>query len=199
MRRRAVGLGLVVLSAVVLAACKNGDGPRLSAAQLTERGDAVCVTLDNDVKALADSLPVSITFTPDQMQDYYTRIVPLVDKAVASFKKLVPPKDLEAAYESALAQVDIDRKTLEGATRSPEAAKNLFDTRVDPFTATGQKLAAAGITACGGTAPSGSSSGSSTGGATSSSTSTATTAKPETSGSPTSAGSTTTTTTTTTK
>lgn len=154
MRKRAVGLGLVAVAFVALAACGGGGKDRLTAAQLTAKGDAVCVTLDNDVKALADSLPTSITFPPEQMQAYYKRIVPLIDKAVTSFKALTPPKDLEAAYDSALVQVDIDRKTLVGATSSPAAAKNLFDTRVDPFTATGQKLAAAGITACGGTAPS---------------------------------------------
>lgn len=155
--QRRVGLGLVVMACVALAGCGGGGGggkDRLTAAELTAKGDAVCVTLDNDVKALADSLPTSITFPPEQMQAYYKRIVPLIDKAVKSFKALKPPKDLEGAYESALVQVDIDRKTLVGATSSPAAAKNLFDTRVDPFTATGQKLAAAGITACGGTAPS---------------------------------------------
>lgn len=152
MGKRAVGLGLAVLAFVALGACGGGGAKRLTAAALTAQGDAVCTTLDSDVKALADKLPVSITFTPEQMQDYFTRILPLIDKAVASFKKLEPPKDLEAAYDSALTQEEIDRKTLEGATKSPAAAKNLFDAQVDPFTATGQKLAAAGITACGGTA-----------------------------------------------
>ena len=172
MRNRAVGLGLVVLACVALVACGGDEKDRLTADELTAKGDAVCVTLDNDVKALADTLPVSITFTPEQMQDYYKKIVPLVDKAVASFKALEPPKDLEAAFDSALAQVDIDRKTLVGATGSPAAAKNLFDTRVDPFTATNQKLAAAGITACGGTASSGSGSSATTSSTTPSTTTT---------------------------
>ena len=189
MRTRAVGLGLVVAACVALAACGEDDTQRLTAEQLTTQGDAVCVKLDNDVKALADTLPVSITFTPQQMQDYYKQIVPLLDQAVLSFKKLVPPEDLEAAYESALTQVEIDRKTLVGATSSPAAAKNLFDTRVDPFTATGQKLAAAGITACGGTAPSAPKL--EGGGSTPTTAGTATT-KPAATGSPTTAGTTTT-------
>lgn len=176
MRKRAVGLALVVLACVALAACGGDEKDRLTAAQLTAKGDAVCATLDNDVKALADSLPVSITFTPEQMQDYYKKIVPLVDKAVASFRALEPPKDLEAAYDAALVQVDLDRKIFVGATGSPAAAKNLFDTRVDPFTATNQKLAAAGITACGGTASSGTGS---------SATTSPTTAAPAATGSPT--------------
>lgn len=155
MRRRAVGLAMVVLACVALVGC-GSDKKRLTAADLTAQGDAVCTTLDGDVKALADTFPVTVNFTPKQMQDFYRKIVPLVDKAVASFKALTPPKDLEKAYQSALTQIGIDRTTLSGATSSEAAAKNLFDTQVDPFTATNQKLAAAGITACGGTPPAGS-------------------------------------------
>lgn len=147
MGKRAVGLGLVVLACAVLVAC-GGDGTkRLTAAELTSRGNAVCAKLDTDVKAVADGF-TGITFTPQQMQDFYTKIVRLVDNAVTSFKALEPPKDLEQVYDSALNQVAIDRTTLAGATKSAAAAKNLFDTGVDPFTATNQKLAAAGITAC---------------------------------------------------
>lgn len=163
MRKRAVGLGLAVLLSMGLAACSDdgdggaggnggGGGDRLSAAELATQGDAVCTKLDNDVKGLADSFPVSVDFTNEQMQEYYMKVLPLVDGAVTSFKALKPPEDLEQAFEAALAQLAIDRQTLEGATASPEAARNLFDTQVDPFTATNQKLAAAGITACGGTA-----------------------------------------------
>lgn len=150
MRTRAVGLGLVVLAGIATAACGGSDTKRLTAAELTARGNAVCTTLDGEVKALADSFPASITFTPEQMQDFYKKILPLVDKAVAGFEELEPPADLEPAFDSALEQVKTDRRTLAGATNSPQAAKNLFDTGVDPFTATNQKLAAAGITACGG-------------------------------------------------
>lgn len=152
MGMRAVGLGLAALAGLALVAC-GSDDERLTAAELTTRGDAVCKALQVDALALGDSFPVSITFTPEQMQDYYTKLLPLVDKAVAGFKALEPPKDLEGAFDSALTQVAIDRTTLKGATSSPAAAKNLFDTGVDPFTATNQKLAAAGITACGGTPP----------------------------------------------
>lgn len=149
MGKRAVGLGLALLAGgMSLAAC-GGDEKRLTAAELTTKGNAVCAKLDADVKKLADTLPVSISFTPDQMQTFYTKILPLLDRAVAGFKKLEPPKDLEDAYDSALDQIQIDRRTLAGATNSPEAAKNLFDTGVDPFTATDQKLRAAGITGCG--------------------------------------------------
>ena len=154
MRKRAVGLGLALLLSVGLGACKDDDGGgggggRLSAAELTTQGNAVCATLDAEVKKLLDSFPVSIDFTNEQMQEYYTKVLALVDNAVASFKKLRPPSDLQSSLEAALAQLDIDRKTLAGATASPEAARNLFDTQVDPFTATNQKLATAGITACG--------------------------------------------------
>lgn len=152
MGKRAVGIGLVVLVCTALAACgDDGGGTRLTAAELTAKGDAVCTKLDDDVKALATTLPVSITFTPDQMKEFYTKLVPLLDQAVTGFKALAPPEDLETAFDSALEQIEIDRRTLVGATSSPEAARNLYDTQVDPFTATNQKLAAAGITACGGT------------------------------------------------
>lgn len=160
MRKRAVGLGLALLLSAGVAACSDDDGDgggggggdRLSAAELATQGDAVCAKLDTDVKGLADSFPVSVDFTNEQMQEYYTKILPLIDAAVTGFKALRPPEDLENAFEAALAQADIDRQTLSGGTASPEAARNLFDTQVDPFTATSQKLAAAGITACGGTA-----------------------------------------------
>ena len=162
MRKRAVGLGLALLLCAALGACNDDDGgdggggDRLSAAELTAQGDAVCAKLQTEVTALTDSFPVSIDFTPQQMQEYYTKLLPLVDGAITSFKALKPPEDLEGAYEAAMAQIDIDRQTLAGATASPEAARNLFDTGVDPFTATNQKLAAAGITSCGGTPPAGS-------------------------------------------
>lgn len=157
MGKRALGLGLVVAVSLALAGCGD-DGTRLTAQELAAKGNAACTNLDKDVKALADSFPVSLNFTPEQMQDFYRKIVPLVDKAVADFKKLDPPKDLEGAFDSAMEQIDIDKRTLVGATASPEAAKRLFDTGVDPFTATNQKLAAAGITACGGTPAGGESS-----------------------------------------
>ena len=162
MGERAVRLGLAALACMALVACGGDDEERLTATELTAKGNAVCTKLDSDVKALADTLPVSISFTPEQMQDFYSKIVPLLEKAVASFEELDPPEDLADTYQSALDQIEIDRRTLEGATESPEAAKNLFDTQVDPFTATNQKLAAAGITAC----REGSSSGTEGGGAT---------------------------------
>ncbi|MGI8684324.1 MAG: hypothetical protein ACR2MO_04410 [Acidimicrobiales bacterium] len=150
--KRAVGLGLVVLACMALVACGNdgdGGGERLSAAQLTTKGDAVCEKLDADVKTAADTVETGITFTPEKMQEFYTKLLPVIDDAVEGFKALEPPQDLEDAYDSAIEQIQIDRKTLAGATNSPDAAKKFYDTGVDPFTATGQKLAAAGITACG--------------------------------------------------
>jgi len=147
--KRAVGVGLSVLACMALVACGDGGKDRLTAAELTTKGNAVCTTLDSEVKKLADTFPVSISFTPEQMQEFYSKILPLLDRAVAGFKDLEPPEDLEGAYDSAIDQIEIDRRTLAGATNSPAAAKNLFDTQVDPFTATNQKLAAAGITACG--------------------------------------------------
>lgn len=149
MQKRAVGLGLVIAALLTMVAC-GSDKKRLTSAELTTQGNAVCTKLDTEVKALADTFPVTVTFTPAQMQDFYKKILPLVDKAVSGFKSLTPPKDLEDVYDAALTQVGLDRKTLAGATNSPEAAQKLFDVQEDPFTATNQKLAAAGITACGG-------------------------------------------------
>lgn len=155
MRKRAVGLGLVVLAMLALAGC-GGNTKRLTAAQLTAQGNAVCTGFDAKLKAVVESFPPSLDFPPAQMQDFWKKLLPLVDDAIASFKALTPPKDLEVAYRAALDQFGIDRRTLEGGTQSPAAAKNLFDTGVDPFTATNQKLATAGITACGGTPEAGS-------------------------------------------
>lgn len=159
MRKRAVGLGLALLLSVGLGACSDDDdgggggGGRLTGAELATKGDAVCTKLEADVQALVDTFPVSADFTNQQMQDFYTKLLPLVDGAEASFKALRPPDDLEEALDAALAQFTIDRQTLAGATASPEAARNLYDTGVDPFTATNQKLAAAGIKACSDSAP----------------------------------------------
>lgn len=154
MGKRAVGLGLVVLACMALVACSNdgdggsGSGDRLTAAELTTKGNAVCARLKKDVLAAADTVETGITFTAEKMQEFNTKLLPVVDRAIAGFQALKPPADLEPALDSAIEQAEIDRKTLAGATTSPEAARNYFDTGVDAFTATGQKLAAAGITAC---------------------------------------------------
>lgn len=154
MRTRSIFAGLVVIACLGLAACSNDDDPgggggdRLSAAELATRGDAVCTKLDADVKELASQFDNTIIFTPAQMLDLYKKTLPLVDEAIASFKELNPPTNLEAKYDEALAQLDTDRKTLADATASEEAAKKLFDAGVDPFTDSNEKLAAVGITAC---------------------------------------------------
>jgi len=150
--KRAVGLGLVVMACMALVACNDdgggGSGDRLTAAELTTKGNAVCAKLKQDVLAAADTVETGITFTAEKMQEFNTKLLPVVDRAIAGFKALKPPADLEPALDSAIEQAEIDRKTLAGATTSPEAARNYFDTGVDAFTATGQKLAAAGITGC---------------------------------------------------
>lgn len=151
MGKLAVGLGVAMLASMALVACNDdggGGGDRLTAAELTTQGNAVCTKLKADVVAAADTVETGITFTADKMQELYTKLVPELDKAIAGFKDLKPPEDLEAALDSAIEQAEIDRKTLVGATASPEAARNFYDIGVDPFTATGQKLAAAGITEC---------------------------------------------------
>lgn len=153
MGKRAVELGLVVLACLALAGCSDdkgggGGGDRLTAAELTTQGNAVCTAVKEDVVAAADTVETGITFTPEKMQEFYTKLVPVLDKAIAGFKKLNPPEDLEPALDSAIEQAELDQKTLVGATNSQEAAKNFYDVGVDPFTATGQKLLAAGITGC---------------------------------------------------
>ncbi len=155
MRTRSFLVGLVVLACVGMGACSDDDdsdgggtGDRLSAAELATKGNAVCTKLDADVKKLASQFDNTIIFTPPQMLELYKKLLPLVDKAIEDFGDLNPPANLDAKYDDALAQLGQDRKGLADATASEEAAKKLFDTGVDPFTATNEKLAAVGITAC---------------------------------------------------
>lgn len=149
MRKRAVGLGLVLaMAAVGSAGCGGDDGERLTTAELASRGDAVCNRLDAEVKEVASEFDSTITFTPDQMQQLFQKLVPKVDTAIADFEELNPPEDVEAKYEAALAQVQEDRERLVGAGESQEAARALFEAGEDPFAATNAKLADVGITAC---------------------------------------------------
>jgi len=149
-RMRVVGAGLALMALVTAGACGDdgGGGDRLTQAELAARGDAVCTRLDGEVKAVAAEFEPSITFTPEQMQDLWGRLVPKVDAAIADFEELEPPEDLEAKLDEAVAQAKSDRGKLVDAAKSPEAAKILFDSQEDPFTATNEKLAAVGITAC---------------------------------------------------
>lgn len=140
-------VGLVAVGSMALAACSDDDD-RLTRAELAAQGDAVCNRLGVEVKKLASQFDATIIFPPEQMQELYTKMVPLVDRAIADLKALEPPKDLEAKYAAATAQMAKDRQTLVAATESPASAKKLYDGQVDPFAATGQRLTEVGITAC---------------------------------------------------
>ncbi|MGH9179983.1 MAG: hypothetical protein ACRD0N_15735 [Acidimicrobiales bacterium] len=156
MRWRAVVVGLVLLAGMGLAACSDdddgggggGDG-RLSAAELASEGDAVCRQFAADYQELAADYQDSPTFTEAQMQELYTKLVPLVDNALNSFQELEPPANLQAPYDAALAQFEQDRGTLVKASESQEEARRFYDAQIDPFVATNEKLTAVGITACG--------------------------------------------------
>ena len=148
MRKRAVGLGLVLAALAAVAGCGGDDGERLTTAELASRGDAVCNRLDAEVKEVASEFDSTITFTPDQMQQLFQKLVPKVDTAIADFEELTPPENLQAKYDAALAQVREDRKRLVAAGESQEAARALFEGGEDPFAATTTKLADVGITAC---------------------------------------------------
>jgi hypothetical protein len=155
-RKRAVGMGLVLVAMLATAACGGDDGDdgedaggtRLTQAELATRGDAVCNRLDAAVKQLANEFEPSITFTPEQMQQLFQKLVPVVDTAITDFKELEPPEDVEAKYDEALQQAADDRERLVAASESQESAQMLFEGGQDPFTATNEKLAAVGITAC---------------------------------------------------
>lgn len=145
-----VGAGLAVV-AFVAGAC-GGDDDRLSAAEVSARGDAVCERFQGEVTAVAAEFPQSITFTPEQMQQFWQRLVPKVDAAIEDFEEIEPPEELEDEMAAAVAQARADRQTLVEAGESQEAAQALYDSQEDPFGATNEKLAAAGITACSGDA-----------------------------------------------
>lgn len=156
MGKRGVGLGLVLVALLATAACGDdgdgdgggGGGDRLTQAELASRGNAVCNSLDADVKALAGEFEQTITFPPEQMRELFQKLVPVVDRALAEFEELEPPEDLEAKYQEALDQAAEDRQKLVAAGESTEAARMLFESNQDPFTATNEKLAAVGITGC---------------------------------------------------
>ncbi|MGH9283764.1 MAG: hypothetical protein ACRD0S_12620 [Acidimicrobiales bacterium] len=156
MRSRALVVALAVVACLGLAACSDDDdggesgggGGRLTSTQLAQRGDAVCRALDAEVKDLAETFEDTIIFTGAQMLELYTKMVPLVDKAITSFKGLQPPSDLATRYQEALTQLETDRQSLVAATADEQAARRLYDGGTDPFTASNEKLAVAGITAC---------------------------------------------------
>lgn len=171
MRTRAVVLALVAVAGLGLASCSdddddgasgsgNGQGKGLSAKELATRGDAVCTRFAGEVQKLASEFDQTIIFTPEQMQTLYTKMVPLVDGAIAEFKALDAPSTLDEKYDAAIAQMEVDRQKLVTASESQESARKLYDGQVDPFQSTNEKLAAAGITACsGGSAAGGDASG----------------------------------------
>lgn len=173
MRTRAVVLALVAVAGLGLSSCSddddgdgetggNGNGPAkgLSAKELATRGDAVCTRFAGEVQKLAAEFDQTIIFTPEQMQTFYTKLVPLVDGAIAEFKALDAPSALDEKYDAAVAQMEVDRQKLVSAAESQDSAKKLYDERVDPFQSTNEKLAATGITACsGGSAAGGDASG----------------------------------------
>lgn len=130
-----------------LASCGGGDD-RLTVDELAAKGNDVCRELATDVRKLAAEFDAGIIFPPEQMQELFTKMLPLVDGAISDFKDLKPPEDLEANYAAALDQLGKDRSTLVAATKSKEEAKKLFDSQKDPFQSANQKLAATGITAC---------------------------------------------------
>lgn len=147
MRKVVIGAGLAML-ALGVGACGGDDDERLTAAEVSARGDAVCSRLDGEVKAVATEFPNTITFTPEEMQQFWQKLVPKVDAAIEDFEELDGPEDVQGKLDEAVEQAKADREKLVEASGSPEAAKALYDTGVDPFTATNEKLAAAGITGC---------------------------------------------------
>lgn len=148
MRKGGVGAVLAVAAVLVAGACSEDDGgDRLTAAEVSARGDAVCNRFKQEVIAVAAEYQ-SITFTPEQMQEFYGKLVPKVDAAIKDFKEIEPPEDLEAQLDAAVAQAEKDRGTLVEAGDDQEAAQALYNSEQDPFEGTNEKLAAVGITAC---------------------------------------------------
>lgn len=155
MRKRAFGVGLVLLVAGVgLAACGDDDedgGGGLTRAELAARGDTVCRDFELDVQKVAAEFATTPQYTPAQMQEFWTKLVPVVDGAITKFEELDPPKDLETQYQAALDQIQKDREKLVVASKTQEDAERLYQSGQDPFTATNERLSAVGITECGDT------------------------------------------------
>lgn len=84
-------LALVVLAAVVLAACGRSAGPQQPRAQYERRGNAICARYTKAIGELGQPAKLS------DLGPYITKAVPLLARTVGELGRLAPPEGGDAA------------------------------------------------------------------------------------------------------
>lgn len=139
----------MAVAVLAVGAC-GGSEERLTREELAARGDALCTEVDDrfDQAFRETGLPRDDDLTPEQVQSFVKKIVPILDETIDKFEDLEPPKDLEQQYDAALAQARKDYAKVAAAAETPEGAESLLNNEEDPFAETNRKFEAVGITEC---------------------------------------------------
>ncbi len=138
-RARLGGVLPVLLVGLIAGACGGEDapkrsGPRLSKEQLLAEGNAVCTTLNAEVKAIIDRLVTRDEApTAKQAQEALRDLVPLYKKAADQLRVLNPPKADEKTVDQFLVLYDIAVEKLEEASKEAARAEIFFNSDDDPF------------------------------------------------------------------
>ncbi len=120
--RKLFALSTVIV--VTAAACgASGSGGRLSHAQLVQRANAICDTIDKQLKALPQ--PTSVL----DIGAYIKKAVPLEQTALVKMKKLKPSQSDESSFNLYVTQlqreVTLAQTELVPATQAPTNAKHV--------------------------------------------------------------------------
>jgi hypothetical protein len=139
----------IVLLFLVGAAAGCGDSEdRLTAAELTTQGNAVCTDVDKEFEKAFANFDDSEEPTPAQMQEFAATAAEITDDAIGRFEELKPPEDLEGEWDDILEDARAAQQQLEEAGEDREAAARLFSSEEDPFEGVNAGLEKLGITAC---------------------------------------------------
>jgi hypothetical protein len=96
----------LVAACLVLAACGSGGEKRLSKEEYAKQADTICARFNRQQPAL----PSLTNVTVKQVVDLADRTLPLLDKTIASLRRLKPPKDEQALADRWLAALRRLRK-----------------------------------------------------------------------------------------
>lgn len=152
-RRRGVLAVLAVGAIGIAAACGGSDDSEssgLSAEEFRSQADAICAKYDEQTDAIA------APGGPDEVEAYFTEVIPIQQQQLTELQALEPPEDLSARFDEAtglleeqisLAQQAVDQ--ISGGT-DPATAVQSFSDEAD---ANGDRLDALatelGLTECG--------------------------------------------------
>jgi hypothetical protein len=142
-------MAVVVTSALlVLGACRSGDNNLLTKDEFVKQGNAVCVTLGQEIDAASKTAFPQGTEPDTATVKKFVKetFVPTVKKTIDGLDALKPPKELQKQVDALISHSrDVLAKVEKQADTDPTA---IFSYENDPFADVNKEAGNIGLTGC---------------------------------------------------